>query len=618
MAMIRMPAPRGRQHTWARLALALALCVPALSGAAVKNVRVVWDAAPDTQAVIAFSKDGSAASTGQVLKYGSSPVETSWQTQGIAATRVFKSSLTNYFVRLTNLTPDTEYFFRACDASGCTDAHVFRTAPADSRSLTVIAGGDSRTDRAARQQGMRLVQKIRPRFVMFSGDYTDSHSASEVDTWLADWTLSFTPTTVNGRPFKQVYPIVPTVGNHESSDMQFMCTVFGVDADANGTCSLRDTYNAFNVGSLLRLYTLNTEFGSSQANERSAQRAWLNGDLPAHATETRWRFAQYHKPMFPRSSSKPASHQIALDWAAVFYDFRMNLVNESDTHLVKYTLPVRLNGSDYESVAAGPVYIGEGAWGAPVRTADRSSPWIIDQDSFSHLNVLQVSADTLDVRTVVLAQEASVLTLDKARRDQDPLALPEGLTLWDAAGAGPVFSLRRDAQGHTQLDETLAAGTSTSRVASRDVSVGSGGFYNNGNTAYADGKDGSEERRALLAWDLAGVPAEASLTSVYVSLNIVDTSPGTYHLHAVTAPWAEAGATFAQASSVGALIGTLKPASGGTASIQLNTTGMDLVRDWIRGTAANHGMVLLSAGSADGVDFSARESGKGARLVVNH
>ena len=68
-----------------------------------------------------------------------------------------------------------------------------------------------------------------------------------------------------------------------------------------------------------------------------------------------------------------------------------------------------------------------------------------------------MSADTLDVRTVVLAQEASVLTLDKARRDQDPLALPEDLTLWDAAGAGPVFSLKRDAQGHTQLDETLAA-----------------------------------------------------------------------------------------------------------------------------------------------------------------
>jgi hypothetical protein len=614
-----MPLPALR----AALALAAALCLPALcvpgeAAAAVKNVRVVWDASPDTQAVIGFSRSGTAASTGPYVKYGTTPAEAGWQTHSTIATRVFKSSLTSYFARLTNLAPDTEYFFRACDASGCTEPHFFRTAPAGERSLTVIAGGDSRTDRAARQRGNRLVQKIRPHFVMFSGDYTDNHSASEVDTWLADWTLTFTPSTLGGIAYRQVYPLVPTVGNHEASDMQFMCTVFGVDADANGACSLRDTYFALDVGRLLRLYTLNTEFGSSQANERTAQRAWLNSDLPARHTDTHWRFAQYHKPMFPRSSSKPASHQIALDWAPAFHDYRMNLVNESDTHLVKYTYPVRLNGSSYEQVDAGTVFIGEGAWGAPVRTADREAPWVVDQESFGHLNILHVTADTLDVRTVVLAQEAAAATLAKAVRDADPLALPDGLGLWDAAGVGTVFSLKRDPEGRTQLNEPTGTGQSTTLAAVRDVSVGSAGFHDNGGTVLADGLDGVQQLRALLGWDLSTLPPQAEPVAVSLQLNVVNTSPGAYQLFAATSAWTEAGATYSHATATGALLGTLLPSATGTATLALNGAGVELVRGWLRGTTPNHGVVLVSEGTLDGVDFTSREGGQPARLVINH
>ncbi|MEH6458286.1 DNRLRE domain-containing protein [Chitinimonas sp. JJ19] len=602
-----------RRIGWLCLGLALA----SQAEAAVKNVRVVWEANPSSEAIIGFSRSGSAASSGQYVKYGSSTTESSWQNSGTAIKRTFKSSLDNYFVRLTGLSANTEYYFRACDSTGCTEPYFFRTAPSAPQGLTFIAGGDSRTNRSQRQQGNRLVQKVRPHFVMFSGDYTDNHSASEMDTWLTDWLLTYTPTTINGVAYKQAYPLIPTVGNHEASDMNFMCSVFGVDADRNGSCSLRDSYYALNVGNLLRIYTLNTEFGSAQANDRTAQRNWLNGDLPANGSSAQWRLAQYHKPMFPRSSSKPAVHQIALDWAQVFYDYRMNLVNESDTHIAKYTKPVRPNGSDYQEVSAGTVYIGEGAWGAPVRTADRSSPWIVDQGSFAHLNVIQATTSNIDIRTVYLSSEPNTSTLSKASRDADPLALPSGWSLWDSAAVGNVFSLKRAANNLTELNEsTSVPGQTISLSATRDVTVASSGTLQNGNTVLADGDDAGKQLRALLGWGLTSVPAGATVQSASIKLNVVDPSSGSYNLHAMNSSWSETAASYAQTSG-GTLIGSVVPSSNGSASITLNAAGVAMVQGWLNGSMVNHGVVLSSGGSSNGVDFSSRESGNGAQLLLN-
>ncbi|MCB5196380.1 fibronectin type III domain-containing protein [Deefgea salmonis] len=628
-----------------KLACLSAVLMAGTSFASVKNVRVVWDANPANEAVVAFSKSGTATSTGQYIKYGTSTTESTWLSSSSAVPRTFKSTLDNYFVRLQNLNPNTDYFFRACDSAGCSEMYFFRTAAADDRSVTVIAGGDSRTDRAVRQQGNRLVQKIRPHFIMFSGDFTDNHSASEVESWLDDWNLTFSPTTVNGIAVKQVHPIIPTVGNHEASDMNFMCSVFGVDADRNGQCSLRDTYFGVNIGTLMRVYTLNTELeSSSYANERTAQLAWLKSDMPAFYSSTRWRFGQYHRPMFPRSTSKPAITQIALDWATTFQDYRMNLVNESDTHIAKLTKPVRPMGSNYQESATGTVYIGEGAWGAPVRTADRVSPWIVDQGSFAHFNVIQVSAAAMNIRTVYLNSEASTSTVSKANRDADPLTLPTGWSLWNAATVGDVYSLKLASDNFTELNEVIAptptpsatptvqpsatptatptatATPSTTPTSSktllavRDVTISSTGALSNGATVYADGDDAGAQLRALFGWNVAGITGQ--LKSATVQFNVSNLSKGIYNLYAMSNTWSEASTAYSQASG-GNLLGSFTPSATGTASITLNAAGLALIQGWLNGSTPNNGVVMLSGGTSDGVDMTSREGGNPAKLILN-
>lgn len=416
-------------------------------------VRVVWDGAPDRRAVIGFSPNGDRG--GAYLSYGDSTREADWSTLPASPPRDFQG-LASQFVRLSGLRADTPYYFRVCDEQGCGPRYWFQTAPATPSPLSFITGGDSRTDHAARLQGNRLVAKLRPRFVMFGGDYTDANTGAEMAAWLDDWSASFSKDRLNGVAYQQIHPLIPTVGNHEAYSQLFMCTVFGVDADEDGRCDYRDTYGAFNVaGGLLRIYTLNTELALSGYEARwQAQSRWLREDLAGAGQTVVWRIGQYHRPMLPRSSSKPAVNAAMLSWAAPFYEHKMNLAIESDSHLVKYTYPVRPTATGYQRSAAGTVYIGEGAWGAPRRAADRQSSWIADQDSFAHLNLVQVHGAELTIRTVYFSGEAQTEALGRTVRAADPLALPEGLALWEAAGVGTHYRLQQDRAGRSAISRS--------------------------------------------------------------------------------------------------------------------------------------------------------------------
>ncbi|WP_346469157.1 metallophosphoesterase [Pseudoalteromonas phenolica] len=122
-----------------------------------------------------------------------------------------------------------------------------------------IAGGDTRTGWTNRQNGNKLVAKIRPLFIMHGGDYTNANTASEMSSYLNDWQLTFSADSIDGLNYKRIYPFVATHGNHEDDNYKTLCQVFGVDYDINNVCDAKDTYGAFNVSPLLRVYTLNSQ-----------------------------------------------------------------------------------------------------------------------------------------------------------------------------------------------------------------------------------------------------------------------------------------------------------------------------------------------------------------------
>lgn len=382
--------------------------------------RCMWREDPATSMVVGWDQLS-----------GSNPIfyyDTRDHGQNINAYRMSKRpdrivparGMNNHFVRLNGLRPNTVYFFVIRDSDGVGLRFSFRTAPADpSTRLSIIAGGDSRNYREARVNANKLVSKLRPHFVLFGGDFTGGDTAPEWREWLDDWQYSIGS---DGR----LFPIVVARGNHEMSSAPLI-EIFDIPN--------MEAYYAFNFGgNLLRVYSLNTLIASG-----GDQRNWLERDLRAGGGIT-WKVAQYHHPMRPHTGKKAEKDELVINWAPLFYRYGVNLVVECDAHVVKSTWPVRPSDEpgSYEGFirddARGIVFVGEGGWGAPLRSNNDDKPWTRNSDSFNQFKWIFVDRDKIEVRTVKTDVSSAVREVDH----QNIFEPPVGLVLWTPSNGDVV------------------------------------------------------------------------------------------------------------------------------------------------------------------------------------
>jgi len=414
-----------------------------------KQHRLVWDNSPSTQATIGFTPSGS---SDHHVKYGFTTDETSWSRKSITASHTFEGALSSQFVKLIGLPTNSAIYYRVCDNSGCGTRLWFKTAPTDNSPYIAIAGGDTRTGWTTRKEGNKLVAKIRPLFIMHGGDYTNANSASEMSSYLNDWQLTMSSDVINGISYKRIYPFVATHGNHEDGNYKTLCEVFGVDFDNNNTCNANDTYGAFNISPLLRVYTLNSQFkNSGWSSYATAMNNWLKQDLSSAGSSTKWRFAQYHKPMYPHYSGKSDNTELFSWWAQNFYDHGMNLVVESDTHINKITQALKPSGSSYNTTTTGgTVFVGEGSWGAPARSANDPKSWTIDLASIQQFKVITVTADKIEVKTAQFNSSADSVSYEQ--RKSNPTLLPSNINWWQASEIGDTLTLNLSSSGKSIID----------------------------------------------------------------------------------------------------------------------------------------------------------------------
>ncbi|MCW1925015.1 DNRLRE domain-containing protein [Luteolibacter arcticus] len=422
--------------TAAALAALLAILTPDQATAATDYFRLSWRADPSSTMVVGWRQNGGSS---PVVHYGTTDHGTNYASYPLSATPARTTTakgMTHSFARLAGLSPDTAYYFVVRDSSGTSARMWFRTAPTVAKDLTYITGGDSRNNRTPRQQANQMVSKLRPLFVLFGGDYTDGNTNTEWADWFADWQQT---KSTDGR----MYPIIAARGNHD--DNLSLVDMFDIP-NAN-------VYYALNVGgSFMRLYTLNSEITAG-----GTQGTWLSDDLAAN-TAAKWKIAQYHKPMFPHESAKAENTAIYSAWAQPFYDHAMSLVSESDSHCVKTTWPVRPTGSTSSASAFtrddanGTVYVGEGCWGAPLRSANDNKSYTRNSESFNNLMWVHAYQDRMELRTIDVANVSSVASVS----DSNPFALPSGLNVWNPSNGGVITMYPRDAGTPGNVAPTVA------------------------------------------------------------------------------------------------------------------------------------------------------------------
>ncbi|PXA05758.1 hypothetical protein DDZ13_02500 [Coraliomargarita sinensis] len=394
------------------------------------QIRLIWVDDPSTTMTVGWTHGGGSDAT---VHYGSrdkgqKPEAYRFSTSVDRTIAYSGGEIVSKFARLTGLKPDTAYYFVLSDDSGVSPRYYFRTAPDKPRPFSFIAGGDSRNNRTPRQNANRMVAKLRPLFVAFTGDMINRDNASEWDEWLSDWQLTVSE---DGR----MYPILPHRGNHEGRGNRTIYDLFDTTPD--------NYYGLTFGGGLLRYYVLNSQYGES------IQADWLQSDLDSlGGSETFTHLvAGYHKPMRPHTSGKAEGSAEYEAWAGLFYKNRFDLVIESDSHVMKRTLPLRPSieaGHDEGFVVdeeEGTVYTGEGCWGAPLRSTNDAKSWTLDSGSFNGFDLIHVRERHMELYTVKVD---SVDAVDALPAKAKGLPLPQGLSLWEANG-GARLVIPRDA-----------------------------------------------------------------------------------------------------------------------------------------------------------------------------
>jgi len=414
--------------------------------------RLVWNHDPATTMTIGWSQSNTNT---HYLRYGETDVPSTWVRADVGTitdytndVRGSSNILTSYFVDLEELTPDAAYYFQVCEEGGaCGDSSWFKTAPDTAQPFTFIAGGDSRTNEVPRREGNILVSKLRPLFIAHGGDYLDDGTYDEWVQWLDEWQLT---RSSDGR----MYPVIPAHGNHENDVINMVSLIFN-------TPNIY-AYSAFSIGgNLFRLYTLNTEiepgvgysaFSGQDDSAWNEQNNWLATDLSINAPTSTWLAANYHRPLRPHQSGKAEGIGRYSEWTPLFDQHQFDLAIECDSHLAKYTYPVRPSSGSgsFEGFirddANGTAYIGEGSWGAPHRANNDDKPWTLASDSFWQINLIQVDTSNIHVRKVKFGSfsepynSSGVPELTQAQQDANAFAIPTGLDLWKPL-AGEVLTL---------------------------------------------------------------------------------------------------------------------------------------------------------------------------------
>lgn len=602
-----------------------------------KWVRLSWDGNASNEATISFTPNSG--SSNPYIRYGYDTNTANWQTQSPTFNTDFKGIFSQH-TRLNNLIADSAVHFQICDDNGCGQRYWFKTASDSAQPFVMVAGGDTRTGHTNRRQGNQLIAKIRPLFIMHGGDYTNSNNNSQWQTWLDDWTLTYSDDVINNINYTRIYPLVSTHGNHEDNDSRTTCKIFGIDANRNNQCDIEDTYYAVQVSPLLRAYTLNSQFYRQSVSLQNQQNNWLTGDISTNGQQATWRFAQYHKPMFPHTSSKSDNLNLFNWWADTFYQHALNLAIESDTHLTKITEPVIPGNNDFngvsQGVTAGTMYIGEGSWGAPARSANDGKDWTIDMSSIQQFKVITVSPEQLEVRTAKFDQSAS--TLSRQARQADATQLPEGIAYWQPNGFGDSVTLKQNSNQLTYIERddngdgngdggNNGGGNNDSQViltASADAFISSSQANNNFGSSneqlLSDGSDSSYgEMQTLIAWDTSAIPNCATITSATLQVNVTNVSSGQYGIYQGVNTWQESQVTWNSIggdSQQGDFIGAWTPSSTGTATIALNALAVSALQGSLTTNSIN--VVIASQGTSNGLDMRDRESNQGPKLTVKY
>jgi len=306
-------------------------------------------------------------------------------------------------VELTDLEPDTEYYFRIGESF---QQRKFRTMPKNlNKPVRIAIGGDVRHTSEMMEYMNRRVATYEPDFILWGGDlaYADGH-----EELLYRWydflkIMKNTLITPDGR----VIPVIAGIGNHEvlggyyNNDNNPRRVELGSyeQNDAFRELIAPYYYNLFafpgqpgfgvlDFGNYLSILLLDTNHSNPI---EGVQTKWIK-EILAERQNIPHVFPVYHVPAWPsaRDPNETIHVSIRENWVPLFEKYGIEVSFENHDHTYKRTYPIR-NGKVSDN---GIVYIGDGAWGIQtrdIRYENDKLPWFLKRgNSERHFILLTI------------------------------------------------------------------------------------------------------------------------------------------------------------------------------------------------------------------------------------
>lgn len=234
--------------------------------------------------------------TNSRVQFGLSAAALEWEAAGTNLTM-------QHIVTLTNLAPDTRYFYAVGTSEGNLAGgtnYCFATSPAGPKPVRIWAIGDSGTA----SQGWGYAQTgVRDAYYNFT-------ASRPTDVWLMLGDNAYYYGTDQEYQINvfNIYPTLlrqnvvwPTIGNHDASyglsSAYFQIFSLPTQGQAGGVASGTDKYYSFDYANI-HFVCLDSEFSSRAAG--STMLTWLESDLAANTNA--WLIAYWHRPPYSMGS----------------------------------------------------------------------------------------------------------------------------------------------------------------------------------------------------------------------------------------------------------------------------------------------------------------------------
>ena len=276
-----------------------------------------------------------------------------------------------FSIVLTNLDPDTRYFYRIGSEENWNGVKTFRTAGGED-DFSFLYLGDVQEGYDTWGNMVENIYNENPqiRFALLGGDLTTNGEDS------AEWGEFLEAAT---GVFSRI-PMMPAKGNHDS-DLFFE---FFALPD-NGTNSKYERFYSFDYGDA-HFVVLDTS--NVITNE---VKQWLEGNL--QNTDKKWKFAVFHHPPYQNfDDNKTIDDALREHWVPILEQNQVDMVFVGHQHVYMRTHPIYQGEVAADSY--GIVYV-MGNSGSKFYSTGQGFPYIAIEETGSNYQIIELEDDVL-------------------------------------------------------------------------------------------------------------------------------------------------------------------------------------------------------------------------------